>query len=71
MKTALDNRLEEELFKVGNDAGFLDSVFRYCELQEERNTMLAYVLNGHKNRESILLKASMIGTGKAMVESWS
>ena len=68
IKTPIDQILYEELIKIKDDEKFVGFIFNYCESQDDRSKLLAFILNGNNERKQVLLMASQIGIESGTVE---
>ena len=68
IRTTIDNALYNELIKIKDSDKFASFIFNYCESQEDRQKLLAYILDGNNDRKEVLLMASQIGIESGTVD---
>lgn len=66
--TEIDTELIRLLRTIKDDDFFITFILDYCESQEDRKRLLAYINSGHNDRKEVLLMASQIGIESGNVE---
>lgn len=66
--TDIDKELSDKLHDICDESIYTKGIFLYCESQEDREKLLAYINSGHDERKEVLLMASQIGIESGNVE---
>lgn len=68
VETDIDKALYGELIKIKDSKQFTNFIFNYCETQEDRKKLLAFINEVSNDRKEVLLMASQIGIESGTVE---
>ena len=68
LNTETDKELYKRLIKIDNREIYSRGIFEYCESQEDREKLLAFIKYGHTDRVEVLLMANQLGIESGTVE---